>query len=239
MKPHCTLPVPEPVRLILKAALVGAVAITGEAQIFIPDDSLVGVTSQITLSGLTAPVREVRVSMTIAAAPGEFMVNGDYYVLLRHGAEAAVLLNRVGRRPGASGGYADSGFDVTFADAAAADVHDYRLTLTGSHLIPLGAGEVPAGLTGFWQPDGRVEDPLLVSSGSPRTQTLSIFEGADPNGVWTLFIADVRSGGVGVLTGWNLEVTVVPEPEVWGFGVGIGLLVWAGWRGCRSRVVRS
>lgn len=210
-------------------------ALACHAQIFIPDNSLVGVTSEITLSGFTAPIQEVRVTLTIQPPPGELMVNGDYYVLLTHGSQGVVLINRVGRRTGASGGYADSGFDVTFSDAATADIHDYRLTLNGSHTIPLGTEDVPAGLTGIWQPDGRVEDPLVVLSTSPRSQALSAFAGMDPNGLWTLFVADVRSGGVGVLGSWDLEITAVPEPAEWAVGAGFGLVLWGMWRARRSR----
>jgi subtilisin-like proprotein convertase family protein len=229
-------PIPAPKacrRYAFRTVLAACFALAGQAQIFIPDNSLVGVTSEITLSGFTAPIQEVRVTLTIQPPVGDLMVNGDYYVLLTHGSQVAVLLNRVGRRTGASGGYADSGFDITFSDAALADVHDYRLTLNGSHAIPLGTGDVPTGLTGTWQPDGRVEDPLVVLNTSLRSQTLSAFAGADPNGVWTLFVADVRSGGVGVLGSWDIEVTVVPEPSEWALGAGLGLVLWGMWRGRR------
>ena len=41
----------------------------------------------------------------------------------------------------------------------------------------------------------------------------SIYGGKDPNGVWTLFFADVSAGGgPATLNGWSLDITAVPEP---------------------------
>jgi hypothetical protein len=239
VKQHLAFLSNAPLRHVAGTVVAAWFALVGQAQIFIPDNSLVGVSSEITLSGFTAAIQEVRVTLTIQPPPGELMVNADYYVLLTHGSQGVVLINRVGRRTGASGGYADSGFDVTFSDAAAADIHDYRLTLNGSHAIPLGTEDVPAGLTGLWQPDGRVEDPLVVLSTSPRVQALSAFAGMDPNGLWTLFVADVRSGGVGVLESWDIEITVVPEPAEWAVGAGIGLILWGMWRARHPRNMKA
>jgi hypothetical protein len=42
---------------------------------------------------------------------------------------------------------------------------------------------------------------------------LDSFNGLDPNGSWTLYIADVASGGgFGTLRSWGLEITAIPEP---------------------------
>lgn len=45
---------------------------------------------------------------------------------------------------------------------------------------------------------------------------LSSFNGLDPNGSWTLFIADLGTGDQGTLTSWGMTITgeAVPEPSV-------------------------
>lgn len=140
---------------------------------------------------------------------------------LTHGAGYAVLLNRPGRRADNLFGYSDGGLtQVTFDDAAAGqDVHLYRLILNGSHSIPLGGP-----LTGTWQPDGRTTDPDLVLGTEGRGAMLSSFRGLDPNGDWTLFAADLSSGGQSAIEGWSLAFAPVPEPAWGGLGLGLACL---------------
>ena len=126
--------------------------------------------------------------------------NGDYYAYLQHSTGFSVLLNRPGRtlsRPAGSGG---SGVDVIIDDSAPFELHN----VSASGL-----------LTGTWQPDARYVDPGLVLNTSPRTAMLGTFNGLDPNGTWTLFVADVATGDQGTLTRWGIEITgqTVPEPS--------------------------
>ena len=143
--------------------------------------------------------------------------NGDYYAWLRHGTTGfAVLLNRAGVSGGSAYGYGDNGFNITLDDSASnGDIHFYQGVVN-----PQGAA-----LTGLWQPDGRNVDPNIVSGLTPRSAMLGSFGGLDPNGDWTLFVADDSPGGIGTLAGWGLTVTV-PEPGTLGFLAlaGIGLL---------------
>jgi hypothetical protein len=46
----------------------------------------------------------------------------------------------------------------------------------------------------------------------PYGTTFSLFNGLNPNGTWTLFIQDDRDDDPGILSGWSLVVTTVPEP---------------------------
>jgi subtilisin-like proprotein convertase family protein len=44
---------------------------------------------------------------------------------------------------------------------------------------------------------------------------LSSFNGLNPNGSWTLFLADMSGGAVSTLQSWELDITgtaAVPEP---------------------------
>ena len=167
----------------------------------IPDNDLNGYQNSQLVSGLSGPITDVNVTLNIT---GGF--NGDLYLFLSHDNTLAVLLNRVGLSASGGVGYPNTGFDITLDDQAANDVHFYQAflyTLNGS-----------GHLTGPWQPDGRLIDPLSPGSafpGATRGNTLNIFNGMDPNGSWSLFAADVSSGGISTLQGWGLAIAVVPE----------------------------
>jgi subtilisin-like proprotein convertase family protein len=178
--------------------------------VLINDNDLTGYQNTITVSGLPQYASDINVTLNIS---GGF--NGDLYAFLSHGSSAAILLNRTGRSSPSNTGYSDAGFGpdsllnpFIFDDQAAHDVHFYRsfaFTLNGT-------GQ----LIGNWQPDGRAIDPL--SSGAsfdtaPRTGMLSIFNGMDPNGTWTLFLADVSPGGQSTLVSWGMSISAIPEPS--------------------------
>jgi subtilisin-like proprotein convertase family protein len=165
----------------------------------IPDNDPTGlaVTESFSALGISS-ISQLTVSLDITGG-----ANGDFYAYLQHGSGVSVLLNRVGRDSGNSIGYANPGMNVTFDDTAVnGDIHTYQLTLNP------GASQ----LTGTWAPDGRTIDPSLSLTSSPRTAPLSDFNGLDPNGNWTLFIADLDPGGIGTLQSFSLDVTGVPEP---------------------------
>jgi len=141
--------------------------------------------------------------------------NGDIYGYLVHDSGFSVLFNRAGRSSTNSPGYSDTGFNVTLADGAN-DLHFYKnspFTLNGN-------GQ----LTGTWSPDGRYADPAVVSEATSPSSLLGSFNGTNPNGSWTLFLADVDFGQQSTLVQWGLVVSAVPEPT--GFGlVGVGALI--------------
>lgn len=201
----------------------------------IPDGSAVGVASEKTVTGLSGVITRVDVEIHLAPRGDQPLFNGDLFVTLSHDSGYAVLLNRTGRRDGFSAGYGDSGFNITLSDLASADVHNYRVQATGSHTTPLSLTEDPAALTGTWQPDGRSTDPSLVLATSPRDALLSQFVGMNPNGVWTLFVADLNPNGLGQLVQWSLVLTTVPEPSETLAVVALGLSLFAFARRQRTR----
>lgn len=186
----------------------------------IPDGSTVGVVSTINIpTSLISDITSVQVSLNIS---GGF--NGDYYVYLVHYLPGGVsagfvnLLNRTGTTASDPFGYGDSGFTITFSDAAAnGDVHNYQNVFN------------PAGgaLTGTWAPDGRSADPFLVTDASPRTNSLAAFNGTNAAGDWTLFVADVSSAGLGTFVTWGLTIQGVPEPGTYFTGALALAAVWA------------
>src|SRR6186997_538920 len=67
--------------------------------------------------------------------------------------------------------------------------------------------------------------PVSVLDTDARTLLLSSFNGLDPHGGWTLFVADISSGEEHTLNSWSLQLTGVPEPASCGGLAMGGLLV--------------
>lgn len=114
-------------------------------------------------------------------------------------------------RPGTDAfGAPGSGLNVTLADAAATSIQTAAET----------AG---VQFTGAYQAAG----------------SLAGFNGGVADGTWTLFFADMSSGGgTSTLTGWSLDITAVPEPVNEALALGGVILVAAGlWRRCQRRQV--
>ena len=154
--------------------------------------------------------------------------NGDLYCYLTHGTGFSVLLNRVGQSAANPGGYGDTGFSMTLADAAANDIHNYQSV---GYLLN-GNGQ----LTGNWQPDGRATDPLTALDTDPRSAFLGSFNTLSADGQWTLFVADLSAGEQSTLVSWSLDIQAGAVPEA-GTLLVSALAVWAG-LGCgllRSR----
>lgn len=171
----------------------------------VPDGHASGLSDRRTIDSTVARISRLRVTLSIA---GEF--NGDLYAYLRHVTPGTtnfcVLLNRAGKSASLPSGYADSGLSVTLDDAAAAgDIHGYRAT------SPLAPG---VALGGSWQPDGRNTNPQTVLETSPRTTNLGSFIGTDPDGEWTLFVADLEAGGTNLLASWELEISGPTAPAI-------------------------
>jgi MYXO-CTERM domain-containing protein len=53
---------------------------------------------------------------------------------------------------------------------------------------------------------------------------LSNFIGLNPNGTWTLFVADQSAGETSTLQSWSMTITGVPEPSAALLG-GLGVLL--------------
>lgn len=182
----------------------------------IPDGSILGVADTRTFTSTITEITNVRVSLNLtgAPAPGDAF-NGDFYAYLTHGSGFSVLLNRPGRTALNDFGYADSGFSVTFDDdAPAADIHNYQLI----------ANPAGSALSGLWGSDGRNVNPASVLDTTPRTALLTGFRGLDPNGAWTLFVADTSPLSTARLANWQLSVTgdsPIPEPATALFGLAL------------------
>ncbi len=167
----------------------------------VPDNNDLGLADyrNISAPGLTE-IESVTVALNFTGG-----WNGDLYVHLVHDSGFSVLLNRPGCTSGNPDGAGSSGMTILLDDVAASDVHAALPTVGFA--------------TGTFQPDARTADPLVVTDLSPRSAYLSNFIGLDPNGTWTLFVADQSPGAESVLQSWTLNITAVPEPTA-------ALLIW-------------
>jgi subtilisin-like proprotein convertase family protein len=167
----------------------------------IPDGDPSGLSDVRTFNSSIGNITSVTVHLNTT---GEF--NGDLYGYLVHSNGFSVLLNRPGKTASNPYGYADSGLNVTFQDGAAnGDIHLYE-----SKTIPAPGSP----LTGTWQPDDRNVDPATVFDTSPRTTALANFNGLNAAGQWTLFLADMESGGTNELTEWSVTIAGQAYPTL-------------------------
>ena len=167
------------------------------------DDNPNGLSSTLNVSGVPGIIQSISVNLLVTNG-----FAGDYYAYLVDPAgDKAVLLNRVGVSGSNPFGYSDSGFNISLDSAAANNIHFYQ---SGSYTL-----DANGLLTGTWQADGRNIDPESTPSAfdsAPTTSGLNLDPGTNPNGDWTLFIADMSGGYEGTLVDWSLTVVTVPEP---------------------------
>ncbi len=192
----------------------------------IPDNDGAGVAFNFNLSDPATQIADVSVSLNISGG-----WNGDLYGYLSHGSGLAVLLNRVGRSSGNEFGYGDAGLAITLTDSS---------ILTDIHLY---GGHSGATVTATYNADGRDISPLasvIVFDNASRDAGLSVFNGTDPNGDWTFFLADVSGGSVSTLNGFSVNITAVPEPvNVALVFFGLGMVGMAGGRHFKTRGKRN
>jgi hypothetical protein len=164
----------------------------------VPDGNVAGWSDTRILSGISEnSLLDVNVTLRLAGG-----WNGDLYAYLTHAAGFSILLNRAGRTSSDPFGYGDAGFDIVFDDSAVRDIHLYQT-------IPGFPAEIADGSA--WAPDARLVDPLNTLETDGRTSFLSSFNGLDPNGSWTLFIADLSSGSSSSVVSWGLSLNAAPH----------------------------
>jgi len=110
--------------------------------------------------------------------------NGDLYAYLVNSSGGFCVL--LDRIGTGTYGNAGNGFNGAFSASGTGGLGTYM-------------GNGSGVLTGTWQPDN--------TSGS-----LGSF--VNPNGTWTLFIADLSGGGVSTVQSWGLQMDIVAVPEV-------------------------
>jgi large repetitive protein len=161
--------------------------------------------STINVSGVVGLVGDVNVTLTGVS----HTFPSDIGVLLVGPVGQKVIL-----MDGAGGGTPIVNVNITIDDQASS-------SLPSSGGIPSGSYRP----TNFFPSD--VFAP--PAPGAPYSSLLSVFNGTNPNGVWSLFIQDFSLGDSGSVSGgWSLQITAVPEPStLLLFGVGLmGIAAW-------------
>jgi len=160
----------------------------------IPDANPTGYASTNIVSGVSGVIQDLTVMLDITGG-----VNGDLFAYLSFNNGYTVLLNRIGKDEFNPYGSGSSGVEISLNDAAGSDIHLYHVA----------DGDL---LAGTWQPDGREADPQLVVGSDARTALLASFNNLDPNGSWTLFVADMATDYQSTLVSWSLVIVTIPEP---------------------------
>ncbi len=158
---------------------------SGPLNVLIPDNNLSGVASQVNFNSAISQITSVTVTVNVAGAPPNDpnAWDGDYVAYLEYDSVLVYLLQNPGTPPYGSPG---NGFNITFSDAAGVN----PLNLTSDPNL-----NTTATISGTYNPAGN----------------LGAFNGLNPNGTWTMFIADTSAGDIGTLTSWSMSVAGLPD----------------------------
>ncbi|MGH7810284.1 MAG: PEP-CTERM sorting domain-containing protein [Candidatus Binatia bacterium] len=198
---------------------LGATSFSSFDLISIPASGTEGIAnpypSTIDASGLTGAITDVNV--TINGLSHTFPDDIDV-LLVGPGGLKIILMSDAG------GPHDVTNINLTFDDQAGAALPNGSALASGSF--------TPANYTG----NGGANDffPGPAPAG-PYGSLLSIFNGSDPNGTWSLFVFDDEGADVGTIAnGWSLDITTaISEPSTLVL-FGAGLLALAG----RKRIKR-
>jgi subtilisin-like proprotein convertase family protein len=158
--------------------------------------------STVTVSGLTGKVGKVTV--TLHRLTHTFPSDLDILLVGPRG-QAVILMSRVGA------GNPVNNATFTFDDGAA--------NFISQSFLQSGAYK-PRNLSA---PTDNLPSPAPTA---PYADSLSAFAGTDPNGVWSLYVADHGEGDFGALeAGWTMVIETAPELKIRRAGGDI-LLTW-------------
>lgn len=143
--------------------------------------------SDIAVAGATGAITDVNITLN----GGQIDDTEDLNIVLVSPAGTVV-----GIMTGAGGADPVTG-DLTFDDAAAGLIPDNNFPVGNGTFRP----SVHGGVSG------------VVTNPDADGDMLSLFNGEDANGTWSLYVYDAFSGGTGAFSGgWTLDIVTVPAP---------------------------
>ncbi len=150
--------------------------------------------STIDVSGLTGTITDLNVM--ISGLSHTFPDDIDI-LLVGPGGEKLILMSDAG------GPHDVSNITLTFDDQAGAFLPNGDSLVTGTFK--------PTNYVGNGGPTDIFPAPAPVG---PYDSLLSVFNGLNPNGTWSLFVVDDQGADAGqIANGWSLDIaTAIPEP---------------------------
>jgi hypothetical protein len=92
------------------------------------------------------------------------------------------------------------------------DVQNLDLTLDDEAAAPLSDSPLTSGT---FRPTQRDDVAFAAPAPTPNGNVaLSVFDGADPNGMWQVWVMDDGNNDIGVIDGWALEITAEADVQV-------------------------
>jgi subtilisin-like proprotein convertase family protein len=191
-----------------RAATITNASTAAALNLAIPDDAYTGALGSMTPSTINVAAvgtEQVISDVTVTIALDHTFV-GDLTIKLQSPSGTIVtLLNRPGLftadngvQTGGDSSNLSASFPITYDDAASDSAEDMGQGLLDNEVI---------GDPGNGSPDTYVPD-----ADGANNDFFATFKGENPNGTWTLYIADSAPGATGALQQWSLEITTVPEP---------------------------
>lgn len=178
---------------------------TADGAAVIPDNSGGAVTAcqNITVAGAGPVVDDLNVQVTVAHS----WVGDLTYRLTGPNAAVLMLMNRPGRAGTGVGNSANTSVALTFDDAAAStqsaeDAGEAPVGTACASATVVGAG---CGPDNYIPNTGGADTPI----GGVGTN-LAQYNGINPNGLWTLCVADSAGADTGTLSTWTLTVSTTP-----------------------------
>jgi subtilisin-like proprotein convertase family protein len=156
--------------------------------------------STLTVAGLLEPIAEIRVTFdnVLHGHPADIDI-----LLVGPAGQNVMLISDVGELLSETESII-SQVTLTFRDGAPQLPANVRIT-SGTYAPTNYQGVVEE----IVEMDRTAPNPPPAG---PYGTALSVFNGSDPNGTWTLFIQDDVDDESGAMESWSLTVTTVPEP---------------------------
>ena len=189
-----------------EATLVDTQSFSGGS---IPDGSPVGTVFTGTFGNAGSGDKVLGITVNLTVTGGN---NGSLYAyLVAPNGTLVLLLDRPGvAATGNPMGYAGSGFGSGSGTSSTFTLSDNIAGGATYSSIQTTAETPGAQVTGTFNAAG----------------TLGTFNNSSANGNWELFFADLtKGGGASTVTGWSLNLTVVPEPVTLALGLFVAMLL--------------